>query len=214
MPITTLSILWKHLFRAQWHRIRDLTSFRRSVLTGCRDPTFFTADDEYFEYFDLDSAASIRKALSDLESYMTEEGPFDGVLAFSLGGALAATLLIDKFLQQGQPNPNPPFQCAFFLSTAIPYDPTAILKGEIRKIGPTAGPLIQIPTAHIWGSNDDLGTETCPVLRELCSPHLRTTFVHDLGHDVPGARSQGAMNGTVRAIRRTIDQCASGGLTA
>ena len=126
-----------------------------------------------------------------------------------MGGALAATLLIRQFLEHQEPNPNPPFKCAIFLSAATPYDPTAILQGEIRKLGPTAGELIQIPTAHIWGSNDDPAQEACPVVSELCNSRLRTIFVHYLGHDVPGARSHGAMNGSIRAIRRTIDQCES-----
>ena len=151
----------------------------------------------------------MKGALSDLERYVAEEGPFDGVLGFSLGGALAATLLISKSLEHREANPNPPFKCAIFLSAAIPYDPTAILRDEIRKICSTQGELIQIPTAHIWGSNYDMAKETCPVLSELCNPHLRNIFVHDLGHDVPGARSHGAMNGIIRVIRRTIDQCES-----
>lgn len=151
----------------------------------------------------------MHKALLDLERYVTEEGPFDGVLAFSSGAALAATLIIKKFREHQGPNPNPPFKCAIFLSGGIPFDPEAILQGEIRNIGATDGELIKIPTAHIWGSNDELYKSTSVILSESCNHDLKTVFVHDLGHDVPGARSHDAMNGAVRAIRRTIDHCES-----
>ena len=151
----------------------------------------------------------MRKALSDLERYVAEEGPFDGVLAFSMGATLAATLIINQFQEHQGPNPNPPFKCAIFFSGGVPFDPAAILHGEIRNIGATGGQLIQIPTAHIWGSIDELAKSTSVTLSELCDPHLKTVFIHHLGHDVPGARSPDAMNGAVRAIRRTIDRCES-----
>lgn len=50
-------------------------------------------------------------------------------------------------------------------------------QGAIWKRGVTEGELIQVPTAHIWGSNDELAKSTSVVLSELCTPHLRTVFV-------------------------------------
>ena len=151
----------------------------------------------------------MRKALSDLERYVAEEGPFDGVMAFSVGGTLAAALIISKLNEYQGRNIHPPFKCALFLSGGAPFDPAAALRDDIRNIGATEGELIQIPTAHIWGSNDELAKSTSVVLSDLCDLRLRTVFVHHLGHDVPGARSQQALNGAVRAIRRTIDQSES-----
>ncbi|KAM0794238.1 serine hydrolase FSH [Usnea florida] len=172
---------------------------------------FFPADGQYFKYFDLDSAESMRKALSDLERYVEEEGPFDGVMAFSVGGTLAAALIISKLIKyQGRNNPLP-FKCALFLSSGAPFDPAAALRDDIRNISPTEGELIQIPTAHIWGSNDELARSTSVVLSDLCDRRLKTVFVHHLGHDVPGAGSHQALNGAVRAIRRTIDKSESAG---
>ena len=151
----------------------------------------------------------MHKALSDLERYVAEEGPFDGVMAFSVGGTLAAALIISKLHEHQGRDTQPPFKCALFLSGGVPFDPVAALRGEIRNIGATDGDLIQIPTAHIWGSNDELAKSTSVVLSDLCDLRSKTVFVHDLGHDVPGARSQQALNGAVRAIRRTIDQSES-----
>ncbi|KAK1143255.1 hypothetical protein N8T08_006955 [Aspergillus melleus] len=48
---------------------------------------------ESFSYFD-ESAASILGAVVDLAQYIDSHGPFDGVIGFSQGAVLAATLII------------------------------------------------------------------------------------------------------------------------
>ncbi|KAI9044724.1 uncharacterized protein KD926_011694 [Aspergillus affinis] len=48
---------------------------------------------ESFSYFD-ESAASILGAVVDLAQYIDTHGPFDGVIGFSQGAVLAATLII------------------------------------------------------------------------------------------------------------------------
>lgn len=48
---------------------------------------------ESFSYFD-ESAASITGAVVDLAQYIAAHGPFDGVIGFSQGAVLAATLII------------------------------------------------------------------------------------------------------------------------
>ena len=157
----------------------------------------------------MESVESIRKALSDLKRYIAEDGPFDGVIAFSVGATLAATLIISELHKHRGPDTRAPFKCAVFLSGGLPYDPAAVMRNEIQHLGTGGEEPIQIPTAHIWGSNDVLAKGTSVILSDLCNPHLKTVFVHDLGHDVPGARSHEAMNGAIRAIRRTIDHCGS-----
>ena len=148
---------------------------------------------------------SCRKALDDLDAYITEEGPFDAVLAFSQGAALAATFIIRKFNQDPkQQHINSVFKCAIFISGGIPRDPAALLYDEMRSLDyPTDGEVIPVPTAHIWGSNDLLSPSE---LSRLCKSQGRTTFIHGGGHEVPGSRSKDAVTGTVHAIRRTIDK--------
>ena len=55
--------------------------------------TFFPADGKYFSYFDSNDTSSCLLALKNLETYLETDGPFDGILAFSQGGGLAATYL-------------------------------------------------------------------------------------------------------------------------
>ncbi|KAI8316688.1 D-xylose 1-dehydrogenase [Colletotrichum sp. SAR11_59] len=69
---------------------------------------------EYFAYYDTDKYASIIQAVDDLEEYVTSEGPFDGVLAFSQGAALAAMLIArDTFPS--------PFAFAVFICGGPPF---------------------------------------------------------------------------------------------
>lgn len=63
--------------------------------------SYFNAADEYFAYFDQDSASSITKALDDLESYIASaDKPFDAVMGFSQGAGLAAMYMIRDQLQK------------------------------------------------------------------------------------------------------------------
>ena len=99
-----------------------------------------------------------------------------------------------------------PFRCAIFISGGIPADPDALDKGEVSLLhGARDGQLLKLPTAHIWGRNDNLLPGTSQVLSGLCEEARMFISTHDEGHDVPSAGSKAAVLGAVRAIRRTID---------
>ena len=82
-----------------------------------------------------------------------------------------------------------------------------LAKGERKLLEPEEleVPRLRLPTAHIWGKNDTLWPGTSEVLCELCEEGERTVFVHEEGHDIPGARAKEAVQGSLRAIRRTVD---------
>lgn len=149
--------------------------------------------------------------MDDLEDYIATEGPFDAVMAFSQGAGLAATLMIRKLLQEpAQQRINPLFKCAIFFSGGIPGDPAALGKNELRPLSyDTDGEVIGVPTAHIWGSNDQQYPTFGPVLSQLCKREMRTVFIHQGGHEIPGSSSKDAVTATVHAIRRTIAKATS-----
>lgn len=127
-------------------------------------------------------------------------------MAFSQGASLAATLMIRRFQQNPGGQIDPPFKCAIFIAGGIPGDPAALEQGTIRRLDhATDGELIHVPTTHIWGANDRQRPTFGPVLSRLCNAALRTVYVHDGGHEVPGPRDQLALTNTVKAIQRTID---------
>ena len=84
-------------------------------------------------------------------------------------------------------------------------------KGEIRWMsGEEDGVGIEVPTAHVWGANDELYPDFGPVLSGLCRGEVRNVVVHGGGHEVPGVRDQGAVRSAVRAIRRTVEMAVEG----
>lgn len=76
---------------------------------------------ETFSYLDKTTTSQALSTLSDLRTLLSTDGPYDGVLAFSEGAALAATLVIQCAMDL--PNETPPFRVAIFLSGACPPHP-------------------------------------------------------------------------------------------
>ncbi|MCJ1263261.1 hypothetical protein MMC22_003131 [Lobaria immixta] len=164
---------------------------------------FYPDADTYFSYFDLQSTASMRTALAQLTTYIALEGPYDGVLAYSHGAVFAATYMIQQ--AQLHPMSPPPFKCAIFLSGGIPADHLGLERDELRLLDPKDGKPLKLPTAHIWGANDELYPGTSAILSDLCDEKMRWVFVHEEGHDVPSARAKDAILGAARVIRRMVD---------
>ena len=129
-------------------------------------------------------------------------------MAFSSVAALAATILIHKQQNQTRGQLYPLFKCAVFFSGGIPGDPVALFqRNEIRLLDPRVDQeVIKIPTAHIWGANDNLYPSFGPVLKDLSVSDLRQEFVHQGGHEIPGPRDRNGVSNSVRIIKRTIEK--------
>ncbi|KAI1179864.1 serine hydrolase FSH [Nemania sp. FL0916] len=164
----------------------------------------FSENDQYFQYFDVDDAPSCRKAASDLEHFIAAEGPFDGVLAFSQGAALAATLMAQRWQRDPVAEAaDPIFKCAIFFGAGLPCDP-ASLQGEHPQ-GLSAklhGEVIHVPTTHVWGQKDP--SPYPPMLADLCKSELRQVYIHEGGHGIPGLQNGEALRESVRVIQRSI----------
>ncbi|KAI2783794.1 serine hydrolase FSH [Daldinia loculata] len=164
-----------------------------------------SSKDEFFSYIDLNNKESYISILKDLDNYISEEGPFDAILAFSQGAMIAATYIVWKARQNPkQQRMTPTFKCAIFLSAWDAYDPDLLLQGILRPLTPlTDKEAIRIPTAHIWGLGDASSTKASNV-SEICVPDMRQVYVHHGSHEIPGARMNAAVKFSVRIIRRVI----------
>jgi len=161
--------------------------------------------DEFFEYCDTNSFASCSQMVRDLETYVATEGPFDAVMGFSIGATIAAGLMLHQLKAEAQNGAAPTFKCAIFFSGDIPLDLCSWERGQLQKIQHGAyHELLSVPTAHIWGSNDERGFG--PELSKLCVASLRSVFVHGAGHEIPGPKDKFAFREIVRCIRRTMDR--------
>ncbi|KAK4206792.1 serine hydrolase FSH [Rhypophila decipiens] len=152
---------------------------------------------------------SVLAALEQLSSYLEAEGPFDGVIAFSMGAAFVTTWILDQLANTQAHATSLPFKCIVLFSSSIPGNATAMREGRLEDIAvtvdaaETATPAITIPTAHIWGANDDLAKDMPSKVFNLCDPAARSVFVHGGGHEVPSA-SERDVTLAVNVIRRCI----------
>ncbi|PYH29135.1 uncharacterized protein BO87DRAFT_449248, partial [Aspergillus neoniger CBS 115656] len=134
-----------------------------------------------FAYCDPHQPQSCLQAINDLERYLRVKGPYDGVMAFSMGTCLALTIMIDHALKEG--TQEPPFKVAvLFSNPEKPFDMESLRQGRIEPWDPR--PIISIPIAHIWGSTDYLG-EHAALAPEYCRKSSEASFVHKGGHTVP-----------------------------
>ncbi|KAI0376972.1 DUF341 domain protein [Hypomontagnella monticulosa] len=166
--------------------------------------SMLSSTDDCFSYLDFDDMDSCNAALDQLDAYLTVEGPFDAVLAFSQGATIAATYIVRKLKANSELEKFiSPFKCAVFFSAGGAYDPNLLLSGEIRLLTQDSdGEMIPIPTVHVWGRNDT--AINAAEVSGICDPGSREVFVHEGGHEIPGARMNAEVKSIVRAIRRVV----------
>ncbi|KAK4236507.1 family of serine hydrolases 3 [Achaetomium macrosporum] len=161
-------------------------------------------NDDFFAYANFDDLASCLTALDQLDAYVAAEGPFDGLLAFSQGATIAATYLAHMH-RTGR---RPPFKCAVFFSAGGVFDFDLLASGKVKLLTPEdVGEIITIPTAHIWGLQDNTPVQSAAV-GAVCAGEKRQVFLHEGGHEIPGVRSPADVKGSVRVMRRVISMAA------
>ena len=154
---------------------------------------------ECYAYFDPQSAATYRTALQDLKDFIASESPFDGIMGYSQGAGLAASLL----LQESAAQPQRMFKYAIFLSGMLPCDPLALERGEVCWLDPmVVGEVISIPTVHIWGQNDEEYPVVSSLLFRLCDSKNRKAVLHDLAHHIP-MKDEEVLQEMVQAVHET-----------
>jgi hypothetical protein len=88
---------------------------------------------------------SAAHTLKYLYGIMESEGPFDGVVGYSEGATIAATLLLHEQMLQEEHGRIPMFKCALFFGGWPPVKPT--LDGLV--LSDESDLMIDIPTCHI-----------------------------------------------------------------
>jgi hypothetical protein len=154
---------------------------------------------------DLNTALDL---YNQLEDFVRIEGPFQGVIGFSEGAGVGASLLAYQEARRGAGLESPfAFSCGIFFCGAPPVDVTAMQRGVLQPVRGRGS--IKSPTAHIWDPNDAVHPGFGNDLRELCEDAASEHYFHGLGHVVPGIRTNEGVKEIVRAIRRTIERARS-----
>ena len=115
-----------------------------------------------------DSRKSTDTAMNYLFKVMEEQGPFDGVIGYSEGATVAATLLLKEQLRSEEQGVEPMFKCGIFFMGWPPLDPKTyflVLSDQSERI-------IDVPTCHISEFFLSLAcpSPACPpvICRSLC----------------------------------------------
>ncbi|RSL47296.1 hypothetical protein CEP54_013469 [Fusarium duplospermum] len=178
------------------------------------------ADDIKYGYLgELSEVSQYQDLLDGLIGVVQSQGPFDGIMGFSEGGIIAATLLLEDARR-----PYASFKCGILFSAAPPLDPDDLRQGHIRSLDPEKdGISIHIPTAHVYshevGTSQHVQSPLSGLWAEcgwIFPEHVHSSlarlcdnaevFVHDRGHQVPGPRDYQELRGALRAINRTIER--------
>ena len=114
-----------------------------------------------------------------LNKLLESEGPFDAVLGFSLGAAVAATLLVDNIRKSRDSGVPSMFKMAIFMCGSPPFD----LEHSGLLLADTAGQVFQLPTVHVIGSADPL-IDFALALYNLCDQDVAEIFDHGRGHQL------------------------------
>jgi hypothetical protein len=154
------------------------------VLNRIRDfPECETPEQAMRELMKEGVASCIRStygAIMFLYNVMHEQGPFDGIIGYSEGATVAATLLLHEQVMAERKGYKPMFKYGVFFGGWPPMDPDTfrlVLSDETDL-------RIQVPTCHIIGSLDPY-LDGSMALYNACEPDTAYLFDHAKGHTLP-----------------------------
>ncbi|KAL1970128.1 hypothetical protein VTN77DRAFT_6533 [Rasamsonia byssochlamydoides] len=133
---------------------------------------------------------TVKEAMEYILS-VVEEGPFDGVVGFSQGAALASSLLVYHHHssmtrdapQNNNSSSNNLFKFAVFICGGLPFnqDGTRMFDPEVD------GQIIHVPSLHVMGTKDRWRHESMG-LSKLCDQRTAKLYEHGQGHVLPSDR--------------------------
>ncbi|KAL4936565.1 serine hydrolase FSH [Aspergillus oleicola] len=178
----------------------------------------------YLCWYERGSPEEVRSAHRYLVSVIEEDGPYDGVVGFSEGAALAASVLLSSESSSSQPH----FKIAILFNSVVPFVPceqmgqplSDVVEGhkdsyldillanaaeataqeqmmwlsQVHCFSPKEQFKISIPTIHVIGARDSFKESSQGVV-DLCRSNLAQVLFHEGGHELPQDDS-------------TLDRCA------
>ncbi|KAL2821420.1 serine hydrolase FSH [Aspergillus cavernicola] len=176
----------------------------------------------YLSWYKRGSPEEVQSAHDYLISAIEEDGPYDGVIAFSEGAALAASLLLCDQSELSEAR----FKIAILFNCVVPLVPVADLGQPLEEIvaghvdsyhdllfsnsqsaveqtacldqafafSPEGLRKISIPTIHVIGEKDPFAPSS-EVVVNLCEQDLTQVLRHAGGHELP-------------SVAALLDQCA------
>lgn len=147
----------------------------------------------YYEWWDKvadGKYAGAEKTLDYLRDYEQMHGPFEGVVGFSQGGALASLLCAQASSSRG---PMPSLRFALVMSGFCPADPS--LKAQMTAAAP-----VRMPALFVYGKGWEFERQGTEQLANLWAAGAAKVVEHGGGHVVPRAKHAGGAT-ALEAIR-------------
>ncbi|KAF3356451.1 hypothetical protein VdG1_03731 [Verticillium dahliae VDG1] len=170
------------------------------VLTRIRDfPDCESPEDTMRELMreGASSGKSIDQAIKYLSDIVAKRGPFDGIIGYSEGATVAATMMLHEQRRQQQSGATPLFKYGIFFAGWPPVDPTnysVLLSDQTEE-------RIESRTLHIIGSLDPY-LDGSMALYNVCDPDSAYLFDHAKGHTLP--RDKGTIRELGDVVRDAI----------
>ena len=127
--------------------------------------------------------SNIRSVVERLTKTLDDDPEIEGVIGFSEGAEIAASLILEEQRRQREYGRAPRLKCAVLICGWPPMDPVS---GKLV-LADDEVDLIKIPTCHIVGAADPF-LDAAMALYNLCDPDSADLFDHGGGHVVPRAR--------------------------
>ncbi|XP_062572307.1 esterase OVCA2-like isoform X1 [Saccostrea cucullata] len=197
----SLKILCIHGYRQNDQTFRERTGAFRKIIKKFSDPVFISApnlvppldkndedgatdnndqrgwwfsspDDQYMAQDYTDCCKGYQESLDTIERAFIEQGPFDGVLAFSQGAAMASLICGLK-----EKDPDGPFQFDFVILVAG-------FKSRQKQHESLYEKPITTPSLHVFGDSDRVIQKEMSedLLQYFVNPRVLT---HSGGHFIP-----------------------------
>ncbi|KAH9909897.1 serine hydrolase FSH [Xylariomycetidae sp. FL2044] len=176
------------------------------ALSRIRDfPECDTPEDTIRELFKEGVASSVlsaARAIHFLFGIMEREGPFEGIIGYSEGATVAATLLLAEQRRLEQTGREPMIKCAIFFAGWPPLDPLTFA----MVLADESDTMLDLHTCHIIGSLDPYVAGSM-ALYNVCEPDTAHIFDHGKGHTLP--RDKEVIKELGNVIRGMIEDAAS-----
>ena len=127
---------------------------------------------------------SLKTAIED-DDRAGGTGPWAGLLGFSQGAKIAASLLLRQQLDRSMAASLPTFEFGILIAGPSPMVSLIPSSSDTTALRSSSAPLLGVPTAHVHASHDSLFSSPNDYLYQSCSPHSRSLFVWDGDHHVP-----------------------------
>lgn len=143
------------------------------------NPTHSSLEDSIYHFKDYPSDGSVVEAIETLSHLLETEGPFDGILGFSEGSGVAATLLADHITKSRAAGKENSLKLGIFWGGVPPF----LADGKRFYLPHIDGQIFDVRTIHVIGAMDPF-LAAGMLLYNLCDPDRAILFDHGKGHQI------------------------------